>query len=120
VQLLAALERGRVLSPAVTRRLMRLMTETANPATRIVAGLPPGFTAAHKTGTWGGGGVSVAVNDAGLIHGPGHRRPLALAVMVRGATAPDSAVDAAIAGATRRVINDWQRGMAVCIPSRWR
>jgi len=119
-RLLAALERGRVLSPAGTQRLMRLMTETANPATRIVAGLPPGFTAAHKTGTWGGGGVSVAVNDAGLVRPPGGRRPLALAVMVRGATAPDSAVDAAIATATRRVIDAWQRGEAVCIPRRRR
>ena len=118
VQLLTALERGRALSPAGTRRLMHLMTETANPATRIVAGLPPGFTAAHKTGTWGGGGVSVAVNDVGLIHPPGRGRPLALAVMVRAATAPDSTVDAAIAAATRRVVDAWQRGEAVCTANR--
>jgi beta-lactamase class A len=120
VRLLAALERGRVLSPASRRRLMHLMTETANPATRIVAGLPAGFTAAHKTGTWGGGGVSVAVNDVGLIRPPGRGRPLALAVMVRGATAPDSAVDASIAAATRRVVDAWRRGEAVCTTSRRR
>ena len=119
VQLLTALQRGRALSPVGTRRLMHLMTETANPATRIVAGLPPGFTAAHKTGTWGGG-VSVAVNDVGLIHPPGRGRPLALAVMVRSATAPDSTVDAAIAAATRRVVDAWRRGEAVCTAPRRR
>jgi len=120
VRLLAALERGRVLSPAGTRRLTHLMTQTANPATRIVAGLPAGFTAAHKTGTWGGGGVSVAVNDVGLIRPPARGRPLALAVMVRSATAPDSTVESAIASATRRVIDAWRRGEAVCTANRRR
>ncbi|HVG45020.1 MAG TPA: class A beta-lactamase [Longimicrobium sp.] len=120
VRLLAALERGRALSPAGTRRLMRLMTQTANPATRIVAGLPAGFTAAHKTGTWGGGGVSVAVNDVGLIRPPDRGAPLALAVMVRASTAPDSTVDAAIAEATRRVVDAWRRGEAVCTAHRRR
>ena len=118
VRLLTVLERGRVLSPASRRLLLHLMTETANPATRIVAGLPPGFTAAHKTGTWGGGGVNVAVNDVGLIRPPGRGGPLALAVMVRGATAPDSTVEAAIASATRRLIDGWRRGEAVCTARR--
>ena len=59
--------------------LMRLMTETQNPATRIGAGLPAGFTAAHKTGTWG-----------------------------------------AIAAATRRVVDGWRRGEAVCAAHRRR
>jgi beta-lactamase class A len=120
VRLLVAVERGRVLSPPSTRLLMEMMTQTANPATRIVAGLPAGFTAAHKTGTWGGGGVSVAVNDVGLVRPPGRGGPLALAVMVRSATAPDSAVDAAIAGATRQVVDAWRRGEAVCAPTRRR
>jgi beta-lactamase class A len=118
VRLLAALERGRLLSPASTGRLLHLMTETANPATRIVAGLPIGFTAAHKTGTWGGGGVNVAVNDVGLVHPPRRGGPLALAVMVRGATAPDTTVDAAIAAAARRMIDGWRRGEAVCAARR--
>jgi len=119
VRLLAAVERGRVLSPASTRLLLHLMTETANPATRIVAGLPAGFTAAHKTGTWGGA-VNVAVNDVGLVRPPGPGAPLALAVMVRGATAPDTTVYAAIAAATRRVIDGWRRGEAVCAARRRR
>src|SRR6185503_9145802 len=41
----------------------------------------------------------------GADSSPGRGGPLALAVMVRGATAPDSTVDAAIASATRRLID---------------
>jgi beta-lactamase class A len=118
VRLLAALERSRLMSPSSTHLLLRLMTRTANPATRILAGLPAGFTVAHKTGTWGGGGLGVAVNDVGVIRPPGRGGPLALAVMVRASTAADSVVDAAIAAAARRVVEGWSRGEAVCIARR--
>ncbi|HET7231305.1 MAG TPA: class A beta-lactamase [Longimicrobium sp.] len=103
--LLAALHAGRLLGPAETRLLLGWMTDSENPRTRIIAGLPAGTAVAHKTGTWGQSDApgAAAMNDVGIITLPGARGHLALAVFVRNATAADSVAEAAIASITRAV-----------------
>jgi beta-lactamase class A len=81
VQLLARLQRGELLGPDGTARLLRLMTDTRNPAGRLRAGVPAGTRVAHKTGTWGNAAANVAVNDVGLITLPDGTH-LAVALMV--------------------------------------
>ena len=99
--LLRRLHRGTLISPQSTALLLQLMTESRNPATRIVAGVPAAAQVAHKTGTWGGWrGVSVAVNDVGIVTLPDSSH-LALAILVRQATRPSAVVDSAIADVTR-------------------
>jgi len=102
---MTALLAARLLGPAETRLLLGWMTDSENPRTRIVAGLPAGTAVAHKTGTWGQPGAPgpAAVNDVGIITLPGGRGHLAIAVFVRNATVPDSSVEAAIASITRIV-----------------
>ncbi|MET0540875.1 MAG: serine hydrolase [Variovorax sp.] len=50
-ELLAALVEGRALQPATTDYLLNVMQRVATGTRRIKAGLPPGVTFAHKTGT---------------------------------------------------------------------
>jgi beta-lactamase class A len=112
--LLAALRRGRLLSPSGTGRLLDWLTRTANPADRIVAGVPAGTPVAHKTGTWGSeatGGM-VAINDVGLITLPQGRGHLAVAIFVRSPSRPAPEVSAAMAAMTRTLFDHWTRGAA--------
>jgi beta-lactamase class A len=101
VALLTRLHRRTLLGRESTALLLQFMTDSRNPATRIVAGVPAGTPVAHKTGTWGGWrGVLVSVNDVGIVtlaDGAGH---LALAILVRQATRPSAVVDSAIADGT--------------------
>ena len=101
VALLAGLARGELLSPASRALLREAMTDTRNPDTRIVAGVPAGTRVAHKTGTWiRVGDALVSVNDVGLVALPDGGE-LAVAVLVRGATASSAAIDSAMAEITR-------------------
>ncbi len=71
-----------ILSPASTEVLYQYMRNSANPANRIVAGLPEGTEVAHKTGTGAGPKNRViAANDVALITLPSQRH-LALSVFV--------------------------------------
>jgi beta-lactamase class A len=102
VALLSRLQRGTLLGRESTSLLLQLMTESRNPATRIVAGVPTGTIVAHKTGTWGAWrGVYTAINDVGILTLPDGRGQLAVAILVRGATRPIAAVDSAIADVMR-------------------
>ncbi|HEX8691888.1 MAG TPA: class A beta-lactamase [Longimicrobium sp.] len=107
--LLAALHGGRLLAPRESALLLGWMTRTANPATRIVAGVPEGTVVAHKTGTWGQPGERgpAAVNDVGIVTLPGGAGHLAVAIFVRNAAAPDTAVERAIAAITREAYCHW-------------
>jgi beta-lactamase class A len=72
--LLHSLAHGTLLSPASTRRLLEIMTQTVTFPDRLKAGVPPGWTLAHKTGTsntWRG--VTAATNDVGVLTAPGGR-----------------------------------------------
>jgi beta-lactamase class A len=73
------------------------MTESPTGQQRLKAGLPPGWSIAHKTGTGGDVlGVGIAANDVGLISSPTGRRiancasqqRFAIAVFISGSKAP--------------------------------
>jgi beta-lactamase class A len=94
---LARLDRGELLSPAGTARLLQILALTQTGPLRLKAGLPVGWRIAHKTGTGQDlGDESTGYNDVGLITAP-DGRTYAVAVMI---------------AATRRPIPDRQAFMA--------
>lgn len=109
VALLRAIRVGRLLSPASRERLVGWMTRGQNPADRIVAGVPAGTAVAHKTGTWGGGGVIGALNDIGIITLPGGRGHLLLAIFVRNPSRPRAEAASHMAAMARTVYRQWAR-----------
>jgi len=109
VALLRAIWAGRLLSPASRERLVGWMTHGQNPADRIVAGVPAGTAVAHKTGTWGGGGVIGAINDIGIITLPGGRGHVLLAIFVRNPSGPRAKVAPHMAAMARTVYEHWAR-----------
>ena len=76
--LLAAIDRGGVLSPQSRAVLLDTMTRTSTGKNRMRAGLPDGTVFAHKTGT-----LASVTDDVGIIRLPDGRH-LALAVFVAG------------------------------------
>jgi len=107
--LLAALQQGRVLNRANTARLIGWMTDTQNPATRLVAGVPAGTAVAHKTGTWNGlnGSGIHAINDVGIVTLPNGRGHLAIAIFVRDTPRGMRAVDPVMARIPRALFEHW-------------
>ena len=102
VDLLARLKRGALLSPASTARLLAIMTATTTGPARLPAGLGPGWSIAHKTGTGQDlGDLSTGNNDVGLLTAP-DGRSYAVAVMIASTRQPVAArqqLDAAVARA---------------------
>jgi beta-lactamase class A len=82
VNALDRLHAGRLLGPQSTALLLQLMVEAETGPSRLKAGLPPGWTLAHKTGTGQVlGPVATGFNDVGVITAPdGHA--YAVAVMI--------------------------------------
>lgn len=78
IALLAAIDRGGVLSPESRAVLLDTMTRTSTGKTRIRAGLPEGTLVAHKTGT-----LSGVTDDVGIVRLPDGRH-LAVAFFVTG------------------------------------
>lgn len=76
--LLAAIDRGGVLSPQSRAVLLDTMTRTSTGKNRMRAGLPDGTVFAHKTGTLQG-----VTDDVGIIRLPDGRH-LALAIFITG------------------------------------
>lgn len=69
--LLEKLVRGKLLSPSSTRYLLKVMESTKTGAGRLKAGVPQGWTLAHKTGTGSTReGVAWATNDVGIARRP--------------------------------------------------
>lgn len=71
VNFLKALHSGEILSKASTKKLLNIMTATTTGADRLKAGLPKGWSVAHKTGsgiTWKG--IASATNDVGILTAP--------------------------------------------------
>jgi len=101
---LRKLETGELLSPASTKFLLRMMSETKTGQTRIKAGLPLDVAFAHKTGTGGTDqGINAATNDIGVITlKNGHR--YAVAVFLAGSTLPEPDRDALFAAVGRAVM----------------
>lgn len=103
--LLYALAQGQLLSPASTEFLLLAMRDTTTFPDRLKAGLAPGWTIGHKTGTSGTWeGVTAATNDVGILFGPNGER-IAVTVFIGDSTAPAAdraAVMARIAAAAIR------------------
>lgn len=76
--LLAAIDKGNVLSAESRSVLLSTMTRTSTGSRRIRAGVPAGTLVAHKTGTLAG-----VTNDVGIIRMPDGRH-VALVVFVTG------------------------------------
>jgi beta-lactamase class A len=73
--LLFDLAGGKLLSPASTRFMLEVMRQTATGTDRLKAGVAPGWTLGHKTGTSGTWrGVTAATNDAGILESPAGKR----------------------------------------------
>jgi beta-lactamase class A len=102
VLLLAKAQRGELLSAASTGFLFRILEETATGPRRLKGMLPPGTVVAHKTGTTGTAGKrNGGTNDVGVIRLPGGAGNLAIAVYVKGSTAPEAARERVIAQIAR-------------------
>lgn len=85
---LSRLKRGELLSPPSTERLIQILAATETGPNRLKAGLSPGWSIAHKTGT---GQVmaelATGYNDVGLITSP-EGRTYAVAVMIASTRLP--------------------------------
>ncbi|WP_165842813.1 serine hydrolase [Phenylobacterium deserti] len=106
---LAALQRGELLSKPSTDTLIGLMAEAKTGNLRLKAGLPPGWSIAHKTGTgpdWRG--ASVGINDVGLITAP-DGRVYAVAVMLRETKRPFRDRQRLMQQVARAVADHWQQ-----------
>lgn len=105
---LAALRRGELLSPQSTETMLDLMAQCRTGSSRLRAGLPSGWSIAHKTGTgpdWRG--ASVGINDVGLITAP-DGRTYAVAVMMRQTRHPIGARQALMQAVARTVADYWR------------
>ena len=101
VDLLSALEAGKLLDPAHTSRLLQWMRETPTGAAQLRAGLPADVVLAHKTGQVFSLGFTAALNDVGIATGNGRR--LAIAVFLTDVEAPLERCQAVIAEVGRAV-----------------
>ncbi|MFN3668755.1 MAG: class A beta-lactamase [Brevundimonas sp.] len=96
------------LAPASKALLLRWMIETPTGAGRIKAGVPAGWTVAHKTGTGGYG----PTNDIGVLYPPtGHPIVIAVYYHATRTSSPDQN-DAVIAEATRLALAALGHGAA--------
>ena len=88
IDLLVKLQSRQLLSEDSTALLLKIMTDSPTGQKRLKAGLPPGWSLAHKTGTGADVvGIGIATNDVGLISSPTGKH-LAIAVFIAGSKAP--------------------------------
>jgi beta-lactamase class A len=92
--LMQAIATGRAVSPEDSRAMVEIL-ERQHFNDAIPAGLPPGTTVAHKTGS-----LTKIQHDAAIVYGP---RPYVLVVLVRGIE--DESVSEALIAAVTRTIN---------------
>jgi beta-lactamase class A len=100
---LGKLAKGKLLGPRSTARLLRIMTDSTTGASRLKAGLPPGATLAHKTGTSATDlGMTAATNDVGILTLKDGRR-YSVAVFLGASPQDEVARDRTIADAMRAI-----------------
>lgn len=101
---LAMLARGALLRPASSAHLIALMQASRTGPARMRAGLKPGWTLAHKTGTGQDlGTMTTGYNDVGILTRPdGHR--YAVAVMIASTRVPIPVRQRLMANVVRAVI----------------
>lgn len=79
---LSRLQRGELLSPRSTERLLSIMSQTRTGRQRLTGGLASGWRIAHKTGTGQVlGSTQAGYNDIGILTSPDGRH-YAVAVMI--------------------------------------
>ncbi len=106
-QMLAMLERGKLLSPEYTKKMMDIMRGTTTGGNRLKAGVPKGAIVYHKTGTgWDVAERNSATNDIGIIELPDGRR-IAVAVLLSGSEAPQEQREKIIADVARIATTDF-------------
>jgi len=104
VEGLSRLAQGRLLSPASTQRLLQILGQTTTGPARLKAGLGPGWSIAHKTGTGQDlGDLSTGYNDVGLLTAP-DGRTYAVAVMIASTRAPIPVRQTLMADVARAVV----------------
>lgn len=80
--LLNRLSQGDLLSDVSSRKLIAIMEETRTFPDRLVAGVPAGWTVAHKTGSSRTiDGVTDATNDVGILTAPNGDHVVAVAFL---------------------------------------
>jgi beta-lactamase class A len=100
-----ALQSGQLLSKDSTAHLLRMMKDTAVFPDRLKAGLRPGWSIGHKTGTsatWKG--VAAATNDVGLLTAK-DGGVIAVAVFIKGSARPAKERAAFIADVARQIVD---------------
>jgi beta-lactamase class A len=104
VDALSRLKRGELLSAASTRHFLQLLAATQTGPMRLKAGLGPGWSIAHKTGTGQDlGDLATGYNDVGLMTAP-DGRTYAVAVMIASTREPIPERQALMAEVTRAVV----------------
>lgn len=94
---------GTLLSPASTQHLLGVMRQTVTFPDRLKAGVPAGWTLAHKTGTSGTWqGINGVTNDVGVLTTPDHRI-LAVSVFIAESRRPLKERAALMAQVTRLI-----------------
>jgi beta-lactamase class A len=104
VEGLARLSRGELLSAPSTRRFLDLLTAAQTGPMRLKAGLGPGWSIAHKTGTGQDlNDLTTGYNDVGLLTAP-DGRVYAVAVMIASTRRPIPDRQALMADVARAVV----------------
>lgn len=107
VHLLEQLWRGSLLSEAMTDTLKSVLARCKTSPDRLPALLPKGTPVARKTGTGGtSGGVTVAINDVGVIRLP-NGDDVAIAVLVGEPRGSINRAERLIARVARTVFDAW-------------
>jgi beta-lactamase class A len=99
---------GKLLSAKSTAFVVQAMKDCATGTDRLKAGLAPGWTLAHKTGTsssWKG--MAAATNDVGMMTAPDGTK-IAVAVFVGDSRAPEKQRDAFIAKVSALTIQHYR------------
>jgi beta-lactamase class A len=90
VDAFARLQKGELLSPTSTERLIGIMEQTRSGSQRLKGGLPAGWSIAHKTGTGQElEGMQAGYNDVGILTSPSGRA-YAVAVLMGRASRPQT------------------------------
>jgi beta-lactamase class A len=104
VEGLSRLDRGALLSPASTAHYLQILASTETGPARLKAGLGPGWSIAHKTGTGQVlGDLATGYNDVGLLTAP-DGRVYAAAVMIASTRQPVPERQALMAAVAQAVV----------------
>jgi beta-lactamase class A len=105
---LVKLQTNRLLSEKSTQLLLKIMTESTTGQKRLKAGLPAGWSVAHKTGTSGEVlGVRPATNDVGILTAP-QGEHIAIAVFISNSAASLEAIESAMAQIAATVVRAFE------------